>query len=73
VPYLQKIKNEIVNRVSDFGWEIGSVEYEIDMISDEDEGFRKMLQQEEKEIHLACSVNKTKNNNKSAHLSENIE
>lgn len=51
MPYLQKIKNEIVNRVSDFGWEIGSVEYELDMISDVDEGFEEMLRQEESEIN----------------------
>lgn len=47
MPYIEKI----LDHVSDFGWEIGSAEYEIDMISDDEPD--DLLYQEEQEINVS--------------------
>ena len=34
--FIEKIITELNDRISDFGWELGSIEYEVDMIPDEE-------------------------------------
>ena len=54
MPYLQKIKDNLVDVVSDFGWEIASVEYELDMLPDDEEC--PLVEQEQSEITCAYIV-----------------
>jgi hypothetical protein len=53
MPYIEKI----IDHISDFGWEIASVEYDIDMISDK-EDWEEMIDQERKEIEIIYNNDK---------------
>lgn len=54
MPYVEKLIENIVDNVSDFGWEIASVEYDIDMIPDDEEC--PLATQEEQEVAFAYAV-----------------
>jgi hypothetical protein len=53
MPYVKKLVDEINDKVSDFGWEVGNAEYELDMLPDGEEEC-PMLAQHDNEVHLAC-------------------
>ena len=52
MPYVDKLLKKIDDEVSDFGWEVGRVEYDIDMIPDttDEEEFERMATIERLEI-----------------------
>lgn len=51
MPYIKNILDNLNNNISDFGWERNSIEYDIDMIPDEE--ICPMLNQETNEIRFA--------------------
>jgi hypothetical protein len=59
MPFIEKRIIELNDRISDFGWEIGSVEYEIDMIPNEEECL--LLKQHDLEVSRAYEEKGWKN------------
>ena len=51
MPYIKNEIGKLADKVSDFGWESNSIEYDIDMLPDEDDaGFIAFLKQHDDEI-----------------------
>lgn len=58
MPYVDKLLKKIDDKVSDFGWEVGCVEYDIDMIPDttDEEEFERMADIERCELDPAFAM-----------------
>ena len=51
MPYVKKELDKLKDHVSDFGWETNSIEYDIDMLPNEDDaGFIAFLKQHDDEV-----------------------
>jgi len=56
MPYIKKKLDKLQDHVSDFGWESNSIEYDIDMIPDEDDaGFVAFLKQHDDEVEAGLN------------------
>jgi len=61
MPYIKRNIDYLNNKISDFGWEVGNIEYDIDMILDEEECPMAIQEQYEIEsnfVHKECLWNK---------------
>ena len=56
MPYIKNELDKLKDHASDFGWELNSVEFDLDMCPDEDEGFLAFLKQHDDEVALVHTV-----------------